>query len=156
MLLYSIVCIIMQTAAQTGSITGTVYNEDKEPATNVIVEVWRHNRLKSIAVPNIDGEYYVHNLPNGKYIVKVADSAYMQIITKVPVRSNHTAEVNLSVNSKTQKRKVAVLRYFEPFVLCAYTLHVPSDEEFKRQQKEVEKGLRRMKKAKKKSYSYTY
>ncbi len=73
--------------AQTGSITGTVTNEDGDPiptANVLLVEVGRG------AATNLDGKYTIDDVPAGTYTLRVTFVGYMDYEDEVTIQEGQT------------------------------------------------------------------
>jgi len=98
-------------AAVTGKIAGTV--KDKETGdplfpANIIIE---QTRMGAASRPS--GEYYIINVPPGKYTVRAKMMGYRDVVVEnVLVRADHTTTVNFEM----EKTTVAVL---EPITVSA-------------------------------------
>ncbi len=70
-------CISIANAfAQTGTIAGRVLDERKWPMIGAVVEVMQENIRKGGAVSDYDGIFFINNLKEGTYNIRVSYSGY--------------------------------------------------------------------------------
>lgn len=105
--------------AQTGSISGTVYDEKKEPIIGAIVQVFEAGATKGGAATDIDGNYVIKPLsPSGNYEVHVKYAGYKEIISKgVLVSPDRITKLNfnMQINAK-ELDEVVVTTYKVPLI----------------------------------------
>jgi outer membrane receptor protein involved in Fe transport len=105
--------------AQTGSISGTVYDEKKEPIIGAIVQVFEAGATRGGAATDIDGNYVVKPLnPSGNYEVHVKYAGYKEIVLKgVLVSPDKITKLNfnMQINAK-ELEEVVVTTYKVPLI----------------------------------------
>ena len=105
--------------AQTGSIEGTVYDENKEPLIGAIVQVFLGGTERGGAQTDIDGKYVIKPLnPGQNYEVRVRYSSYQEIrLTNVivsPERATYQ-NFNMQIDAK-QLGEVVIREYVVPLI----------------------------------------
>lgn len=105
--------------AQTGAISGTVYDEMKEPVIGAVVQVFQGGVARGGDVTNEDGKYTVKPLnPGNNFEIHVRYASYKEIrLTNVIVSSDRTTyqNFNMEVNAK-QMEEVVVKSYKVPLI----------------------------------------
>lgn len=110
--------VAIRTNAQTGSITGTVRDEKKEPMIGAVVQVFEGGLNRGGAATDIDGKYTVKPLKPGRYEVRIAYTAYKtNIITGVIISPDKTTTVNATMEVNTKAiDEVSVIAYKVPLI----------------------------------------
>src|SRR5690606_14944714 len=105
--------------AQTGAISGTVYDEMKEPVIGAVVQVFQGGVARGGDVTNEDGKYTVKPLnPGNNFEIRVRYASYKEIrLTNVIVSSDRTTyqNFNMEVNAK-EMEEVVVKSYKVPLI----------------------------------------
>jgi len=101
--------------AQTGSISGTVYDEKKEPVIGAIVQVFESGATKGGAATDIDGNYVVKPLnPSGNYEVHVKYAGYKEIVLKgVLVSPDKITKLNFNMQINAKELEEVVVRTYK-------------------------------------------
>ena len=104
---------------QTGAISGTVYDEHKEPVIGAVVQVFQSGTARGGDVTNEDGKYSVKPLqPGNNYEIRVKYASYKDIILKnVIVSPDRTTyqNFNMEVNAR-EMAEVVVKEYKVPLI----------------------------------------
>lgn len=105
--------------AQTGAMSGTVYDEKKEPIIGAIVQVFQAGVARGGDVTNEDGKYNIKPLnPGTNFEVHVRYASYREIVLKnVIVSPDRTTyqNYNMEVNAK-EMAEVVVKEYKVPLI----------------------------------------
>lgn len=103
---------------QSGSVTGTVVDEKKEPVIGAVVEAIQGGIVKGGSPTDVDGNYTIKPLAPGRYEIKVNYSSYKTSLTQgVIVTPDQTTGVNVSLELNPQKLdEVVVIDYVVPLV----------------------------------------
>jgi len=104
--------------AQSGAITGTVLDEEKNPVIGAIVQVLEGGVVKGGGATDVDGVYYIKPLAPGRYAVRISYTSYKTSETQgVIVSPDKTTEVNaqLELNAKAIE-EVVVTAYKVPLI----------------------------------------
>ncbi len=103
---------------QSGSITGTVVDENKEPVIGAIVEVSQGGIVKGGMPTDVDGNYTIKPLSPGKYDVKVSYSSYKtSLTTGVLVQPDKTTGHNVGLELNPSKLdEVVITSYKIPLI----------------------------------------
>ena len=100
--------VLQQSFAQgTGSIKGTIYDKttkDELPGANIIV------KGTSIGTAsNLDGQYLLRNIPEGKQTVEVSYVGYEPQSMELDIVANRTIEVNFNLSATAVEGKEVVV-----------------------------------------------
>lgn len=104
--------------AQTGSISGTVYDERKEPIIGAVVQVFQSGTARGGDVTNEDGKFTVKPLqPASNYEVRVNYVGYRQVVIKnVIVSPGRITFQNFNLELSTNLQEVIVKEYKVPLI----------------------------------------
>jgi outer membrane receptor protein involved in Fe transport len=105
--------------AQTGAISGTVFDERKEPLIGAVVQVFQGGAARGGDQTDIDGKFTVKPLnPGQDYEVRVSYTGYKQVqISKVVVSPDRTTYQNFNMQvAGTQLKEVTVITYKAPLI----------------------------------------
>lgn len=101
---------------QSGSIQGTVTDENGEPAISATVQVLQGGIVKNGNVTDFDGNYVIKPLSPGTYEVSVKYTGYNEsLIKEVLVSPGKPTEVNVKIQPKsTTMKEVVITSKWEP------------------------------------------
>lgn len=105
--------------AQSGAISGKVFDETKQPVIGAIVEVSQGGSVRGGAATDEDGSYTIKPLnPSTDYQVTVRYTGYQEIrMDKVQITADRTTyqNFNMKVNA-TERQEVVVIDYVVPLI----------------------------------------
>jgi hypothetical protein len=111
--------IVLPAAAQPGAISGTVYDDVKEPLIGAAIVISAHGETRGRTVTDIDGRYTIKNLtPGSNYLITVSFPSFKAIkLTKVRVTPERTTYQNfqMELNAATLD-EVVVKAYRVPII----------------------------------------
>lgn len=123
-LLVSFSTVTMLYAGETGKIAGKVVDKktgEALPGANVMLtSVWSGSREVPIEKPmgaatNVNGEYFIINIPPGSYNIKVSYIGFKEEIrTKVKVQIDKTTRLNFQLQMKSLQGQEVVVTAFKP------------------------------------------
>jgi len=111
-LLISLIVLVFSTnfvqAGVVGKISGLV--EDGKTGIPIVGATVRINGTSFVTKTDVDGEFFVINLPVGKYDISVTSVGYKRIVHKnVRVLIDLTTPVNFEINQSTVKLQEEVV-----------------------------------------------
>src|SRR5262245_35407666 len=95
LLLILIISSTLAYAQQTGTITGKVMDDNKEPIAGAVVEV-EGTQIKATA--NNAGEYSIADVPAGSYTVKASTYSYRTQTAQITVAAGQTATQDFTLS----------------------------------------------------------
>ncbi|HTN44726.1 MAG TPA: von Willebrand factor type A domain-containing protein [Flavipsychrobacter sp.] len=109
-----LVCMATVGQAQSGAISGTVYDETQNQIVGAIVEVIQKGKIIRGSSTGSDGKYLIQFLKAGKYDVKVKYTGYHIIQMKnVMVLADRTTYQNFSLMPATTEREEVVIKEYK-------------------------------------------
>ncbi len=97
---------------QTGSITGTVFDEKKEPMYGAVIEVVQNGIVRGGTTSDIDGNFVIKPLNPGPYDMRVKMMLYKtEIVSNLVVSPEKSTSVNIIMNLDTQKHEEIIVPY---------------------------------------------
>lgn len=108
----------LSATAQKGTISGTVYDEKRQPAAGVIIEAKLNGMLTARAATNESGKYTLKSLSAGHYELHVQWEGYKKIILKdITVASGRTTYQNFNLQLLQSKDiNVVEVEYKKPLL----------------------------------------
>ncbi len=101
------------TSASLGSVTGKLHGKvtDKQtaeslPGANIVLKAWSAGKAVDLdrplgAASDVDGEYYIINIPPGRYVLSAKIVGYKKLeYTDVAVNTDRTIEVNFALTQE--------------------------------------------------------
>jgi outer membrane receptor protein involved in Fe transport len=122
MLRYLFVLLFVSVAGsafgQTGAISGTVFDERKEPIIGAIVQVFQSGTARGGDQTNEDGKFTVKPLqPGSNYEIRVNYVGYRQVVLKnVIISPDRTTYQNFNLELATNLQEVVVKEYKVPLI----------------------------------------
>jgi Ca-activated chloride channel family protein len=116
--LLMLLCMAFVASAQSGAITGTVIDEQKQPITGAMVYVSQGKTTKGGATTGHDGTYNIKPLRPGRYDVQVKYNGYKTSMIKnviVSAGKNTKVDVQLLPDTK-QLNEVVIKQYRVPLI----------------------------------------
>jgi hypothetical protein len=111
-------------AGETGKLAGKITNnstgETLIGANVFITGVWVDDKVEDFdqmmgAASDINGEYYILNIPPGTYNVKVSYVGYQeQIVTQIKITSDRTTRVDFSLSPETYETGEVLVTAYAP------------------------------------------
>ncbi len=102
----------------SGSIQGTVLDENNEPLINAVVEAVQGGVVKGGAPTDFDGKYVIKPLAPGRYDIRVKSLSYKESqTTNVIVSPDKPTEVNTKLQrASTDLDEVVIIEYKVPLI----------------------------------------
>ncbi len=101
-------------AGTTGKLAGKIYDENKEPVVgaNIVIEGTYLG-----AAADVEGYYYINNIPPGEYRVLVTAIGYQRtIVENVEIKIDLTTKLDVTLNSTALQTKEVVVQAERPLV----------------------------------------
>jgi len=95
-LLFTMCCMTLAYAQDTGSIKGLVTDDTGEPLPSASAVI---NSIKKGAVADFDGNYLLENIPVGTYEITFSFLGLNSVVKTVVVKSGQTTVLNISLDS---------------------------------------------------------
>lgn len=116
-LLFLLTCLSIQVFAQTGTITGKITDEKKEPIIGAVIRVIEGGHQKGSGQTDIDGIYTIKPLNPGRYDVVVSYIGYKEKkITGVIVSPDKNTIINAQMDVSSKLNEVVVTSYRVPLI----------------------------------------
>jgi Ca-activated chloride channel family protein len=91
-------CTAFVASAQSGAITGTVMDEQKQPLMGVDITILQSGQARGRVTTDMNGTYTIKSLNPGKYEMQVKRNDYKTSVVKnIVVRANKTTTVNFEM-----------------------------------------------------------
>ncbi len=116
LLLIAALPTLLSAQGQSGSIQGTVVDENGEPAISATIQVIQDGIVKNGNVTDFDGNYVIKPLAPGRYELSIKLIGYMEHLVKdILVAPGKPTEVNAKLTpKKTSLQEVVIQSKWEP------------------------------------------
>lgn len=116
--LLALLLVAVQALAQSGSISGIVTDEVKDPVIGVVVQLLQGGVTKAGASTNEDGKYIIKSIAPGRYDIKVDYASYKTaIVSGVIVAPDKTTNVDVQLQLDAKAlNEIVVTTYKVPLI----------------------------------------